>query len=273
MIGDFSTNLSLLRQGCHEIRLNRSIRYLSRRNNGLSYLTIHSFLPYFAIQSTLTMTQNHERHFKALEDIRSMMERSSRFISLSGLSGIAAGVIALLGAAAVYWYLEISPFDQKVTYYQQARAIQKWGMDYVTFFLLDATVVLLLAVAAGIFFTTRKARMKGQKIWDPLTRRLLINLMIPLITGGLFCVALFSHGFIGPIAPATLVFYGLALINASKYTFNDIRYLGVSEIVLGMAGLFYMGYGLELWAIGFGLLHILYGSIMYFKYERVYDAG
>lgn len=214
------------------------------------------------------MTQSHKKHIEALQDIRSMMERSSRFISLSGLSGVAAGIIALMGAAAVYWYLEISPFDQKQTYYLAARNADKWGLDYVSFFLLDATIVLLLAVMAGIFFTTRKARARGLKIWDPLTRRLVVNLMIPLITGGMFCLALFAHGFAGLIAPSTLVFYGLALINASKYTFNDIRYLGVSEIVLGMIGLFQLGFGLELWAIGFGLLHILYGSVMYFKYER-----
>lgn len=218
------------------------------------------------------MTQSHKRHFEALQDIRSMMERSSRFISLSGLSGIAAGIIALMGAGAVYWYLEMSPFDQKQAYYVAARSAEKWGLDYVSFFLLDAFIVLVLAVGAGIFFSTRKAKAKGQKIWDPLTRRLLINLMIPLITGGMFCLALFYHRMVGLIAPSTLVFYGLALINASKYTFNDIRYLGICEIVLGMIGLFQLGYGLELWAVGFGLLHILYGSIMYFKYERTAEA-
>lgn len=214
------------------------------------------------------MTQGHEKHFEALQDIRSMMERSSRFISLSGLSGVSAGTFALFGAAAVYWYLDIVPFDQKRIYYQLARNTERWGMDYLSFFVLDAVVVLLLAIAGAIFFTTRKARRKGMKIWDRLTQRLLINLLLPLITGGAFCIALFYHGYIGLIAPATLVFYGLALLNASKYTFNDIRYLGLSEIVLGTIALFLLGYGLEFWAIGFGILHIIYGSVMYFKYER-----
>lgn len=214
------------------------------------------------------MTQGHEKHFEALQDIRSMMERSSRFISLSGLSGVAAGTIALIGAAAVYWFLEISPFDQKRIYYVIARNTEKWGLDYISFFLLDAAAVFVLAISAGIYLTTRKAKEKGQKIWDSLTQRLLISLMIPLITGGLFCIALFYHGYTGLIAPATLIFYGLALINGSKYTLNDIQYLGISEIVLGMIALFQLGYGLEFWAIGFGILHILYGSLMYFKYER-----
>ena len=93
--------------------------------------------------------------------------------------------------------------------------------------------------------------------------------MIPLITGGLFCLALLYHGLAGLVAPATLVFYGLALVNASKYTLHDIRNVGYCEIVLGLASLFFLGYGLEVWVIGFGILHIIYGSLMYWKYERV----
>ncbi|MEM9822994.1 MAG: hypothetical protein AAF985_18080 [Bacteroidota bacterium] len=196
------------------------------------------------------------------------MERSSRFISLSGLSGVAAGIFALLGAAAVYLYLDISPFDGKRIYYVEALTAHKWGMDYLTFFLLDAALVLLLALAAGIFFTTRKAKRKGQKIWDPLTIRLLSNLMIPLAAGGIFCLGLLYHGEFGLVAPATLIFYGMACVNASKYTLSDIRYLGLLEIALGLIAVFNVGYGLEFWAIGFGFLHIIYGTLMYFKYDR-----
>ncbi|MFK8005137.1 MAG: hypothetical protein AB8H03_02150 [Saprospiraceae bacterium] len=204
-----------------------------------------------------------------LSEIRSLMERSSRFISLSGLSGVAAGIFALIGAAAVYVYFDISPFDEHLVYYADVAAAEKrWGMDYLTFFFLDAALVFIFAVAGGIFFTTRKAKQKGQKIWDKLTQKLLLNLLIPLVTGGIFCLALMKHGEFGLVAPATLVFYGLALVNGGKYTLSDIHYLGLSEIALGLIALFYIGYGLEFWAIGFGVLHIIYGTIMYFKYER-----
>lgn len=213
------------------------------------------------------MTKSQHQHLETLSEIRSLMERSSRFISLSGLSGVAAGIAALIGAAMVYVYLEISPFNSEHIYYITARSASKWGMDYITFFLLDATVILLAAFASGIFFTRKRAKQKGQKIWDALTRRLLINIAIPLGAGGLFCIALFYHGYIGLIAPATLVFYGLALINASKYTLPDVRFLGISEVILGIIALFNLGYGLEFWAIGFGILHIIYGILMYNKYE------
>jgi len=197
------------------------------------------------------------------------MERSSRFISLSGLSGVAAGIFALIGAAAVYVYFDISPFDDNLVYYADVVAAkERWGIDYLTFFFLDAALVFIFAVAGGIFFTTRKAKQKGQKIWDKLTQKLLLNLLIPLAAGGIFCLALMKHGEFGLVAPATLVFYGLALVNGGKYTLSDIHYLGLSEIVLGLIALFYIGYGLEFWAIGFGILHIIYGTVMYFKYEK-----
>ncbi|MCB0562252.1 MAG: hypothetical protein KDD09_25035 [Phaeodactylibacter sp.] len=210
---------------------------------------------------------NPNQHLETLSEIRSLMERSSRFISLSGLSGVVAGVAALLGAALVYAYLGVNPFNQERPYFVMAPEINKWGMDYLTFFILDAVGVIVLALSFGIFFTTRKARRKGQKVWDALTRRLLASLGIPLVTGGLFCLALLKYGWIGLVAPATLIFYGLALINAAKYTLRDVHYLGLCEIVLGLLATFRMGFGLEAWVIGFGFLHIIYGVWMYNKYE------
>ncbi len=214
------------------------------------------------------MTQSHSSSLETLQEIRSLMERSSRFISLSGLSGVAAGLWALAGAAAVYIYLGSTPFAGRFRYYEAALNSERWGMDYIAFFLLDAAIVLAGAITSGIYFTTRKARRKGLPVWDALTRRLLLNLAIPLATGGVFVMALFYHGLLGLIAPTTLVFYGLALVNASKYTLNDIRWLGLSEIALGLFASFRPGFGLELWALGFGLLHIVYGVWMYWKYER-----
>ena len=206
-------------------------------------------------------------HLEALQDIRSMMERSSRFISLSGLSGVAAGICALIGAAATYVYLGIQPFNNRETYYELARSTEKWGMGYMQFFILDALLVLVAAISFGIFFTTRKARRNNQKIWDSTSRRLLFNLAVPLAAGGIFCLGLIKHGYFGLVAPSTLIFYGLALVNGSKYTLSDIRYLGYCEIGLGLLSIFFLGYGLEFWALGFGVMHIVYGTIMYFKYE------
>lgn len=214
------------------------------------------------------MNDTHQAQLQTLQDIRSLMERSSRFISLSGLSGVVAGTWALVGAGVAYWYLGMTPFGAERFYYYDAIGQSRWGMSYTAFFLLDAGLVLVLALSSGIYFTTRRAKQKGQRIWGPLSRRLLLNLAIPLAAGGVFCLALLYNGYLALVAPATLIFYGLSLVNASRDTLPDIRHLGLMEVGLGLLSCFMLGHGLTFWAIGFGLLHIGYGIYMYLKYER-----
>ena len=207
------------------------------------------------------------QHLETLTEIRSMMEKSTRFISLSGLSGISAGIFALIGAALVFQYYGVSPFEGR-SYYAIDPGNYKWGLSPLKFMITVAAGVFVLALSFASFFTIRKAKQKGQKVWDRTSLRLLINMGIPLLAGGIFCIGLLYNQEFGLVAPATLVFYGLACINASKYTLTDIRNLGIAEVLLGLFGMFYPGLGLELWAIGFGVLHIVYGTLMYYKYDR-----
>ncbi|MDQ3191057.1 MAG: hypothetical protein M3Q58_05635 [Bacteroidota bacterium] len=206
----------------------------------------------------------NDNYLKDISEIRSMMERSSRFISLSGLSGIFAGVFALLGAGAAYFFLGMNYYRH---YYDGALSSSENYSSFVNSLLLIALCVLVASLSTGVFFTTRKAKKQGQKIWDKTARQLIINTAIPLIAGGIFCLALLYHKAIGLVAPATLVFYGLALINGSKYTLDDIKYLGICEIILGLISIFFIGYALFFWAMGCGVLHIVYGTAMYFKYD------
>jgi hypothetical protein len=197
---------------------------------------------------------------KALSEMRDLMNRSSRFLSLSGLSGICAGVFALLGAWAAWFYLYAISDDLYGPFPAPTR--------FYTFFFIDAGAVLGLSLLAGWYFSARKAKKAGVPFWDETAFRMLVNLFIPLATGGLFCLALLYHGYVWMIAPATLIFYGLALLNASKYTVNDIRYLGICQIILGLAATIFIAHGLIFWALGFGVLHIIYGIVLYYKYER-----
>lgn len=210
---------------------------------------------------------NQTDHLKTLSEIRSIMERSSRFISLSGLSGVFAGVFALIGVLAIYVFLDIN-FSTPGYYDFAVDAAGNSNPEFYSFFFIDAILVLTLSITVCVILSTRKAKLKGETIWDATAKRLLINMLIPLVSGGLFCLILLYHGMIGLIAPVTMIFYGLALIHASKYTLNDIRTLGLCEIILGLIASIYTGYGLLFWGFGFGILHIVYGTVMYYKYER-----
>jgi hypothetical protein len=221
-------------------------------------LHIKNFIIYFVIQSTLNM---EDKYLQDISDIKNMMNKSSQFISLSGLSGILAGVYALIGAYIGHELI------QNNKSYDNNYIIT---LESATFKLivLTALAVLILSVGTAILLTISKAKKEKESVWNNASKRLLINFLIPLVTGGVFGLLLLRNGNYGLIAPVTLLFYGLACLNASKYTLRDVRYLGITIIILGLLATEFSGYALEFWALGFGVCHIVYGSMMHFKYDR-----
>jgi len=197
-----------------------------------------------------------DNYLKDIQDIKKMMDKSSQFISLSGLSGVLAGVYALAGAF----------FIKYIDALQDGYVIV--GSYYFKLILGVALAVLVMSIATGFYFSARKAKKEGETVWNSTTKRLLTNFMIPLATGGIFSLLLIQNRYYGLIAPVTLIFYGMACVNASRHTLRDVRYLGLTIIAIGLMATCFMGYGLEFWALGFGVCHILYGSVMYFKYDR-----
>ena len=207
--------------------------------------------------------QNQSETLREISDIKRIMERSSRFISLSGLSGIAAGLCALAGA-----YFAHNILNSYYTGYNRKGYSDEIFSELKFKLLLIAAIVLVAALIMAFIFTWRRARQNHLPIWDLTARKLMWNVLIPLISGGLFILAMLRYSEWRFVAPACLIFYGLALVNGSKYTLTDIRYLGFIEIILGLINTQFTGYGLYFWAAGFGVLHIIYGAMMWWKYEK-----
>ena len=209
---------------------------------------------------------NDKNPIEDLKEIRKMMESSSKFLSLSGLSGIFAGLTALVGSW--FAYQEMINFNKLVPYYVlQGRYTE--GETILSLRLaIIAGLILIVALSFGVLFTWLKARKQEKKLWTPLSFRLIVSLMVPLTFGGLFIIGLYYQDAYMLIPAFTLIIYGMALLNGSKYVHVDIKYLALCEMALGVYAIFNLGYGFVLWVIGFGVLHILYGTIMYFKYDR-----
>ena len=212
------------------------------------------------------MSQQNINPKEDLLAIRNMMERSSKFLSLSGLSGVVAGICALIGAAVAYFLILDSG---QVQYDQYLRGLGDASTNTVRLFLaIDALVVLIFACLGAFYFSFQKSKKARQLLWSNSFKSLLGHLLIPLITGGLFAIILVARNNIELVASVTLIFYGLSLVNAGKFTFGEIHYLGLTEIVLGILAGIFVNHGLLFWALGFGVMHIVYGIVMYFKYER-----
>lgn len=200
------------------------------------------------------MTQ-HADPARDLSEIRSIMERSSKFLSLSGLAGVSAGLCALAGAGLVLL--------------ESTRMPAPSGQEPspAMFYLAAAAGVLLSALGLAVFFTTRMARKKGLPVWNSTARQVAASMAVPLAAGGAFCGLLWYHGIVFFIPASMLIFYGLALVATARYTTNEVRLLGIAEVLLGLAATLFLDSWLLLWAAGFGLLHIVYGIVMYLRHE------
>ncbi len=195
-------------------------------------------------------------YLKDINEIKDIMNKSSRFISLSGLSGVLAGIYAIIGAAIAYYLVMNYSYG----------TLKLDGKIY-GLVMLDLFLIALLSIVTGIILTTLKAKKQGAKIWDATSKRLVINFLIPLVVGGLYILIILNQQKYGQTGALMLLFYGLALVNASKYSIGDIRYLGFIQIILGLICSLFPGYGFWLWVLGFGVMHIVYGTWMYFKYD------
>jgi hypothetical protein len=197
-----------------------------------------------------------------LASIRDLMDRSVKFISLSGLSGILAGIYALMGAAYAY----------VLVYVRFRSSDNPYGSDGEMALAVHLVLIALLVLAASLFtgwlMSWRKSKALGISVWNDTSKRLVINLAIPLVSGGLLILVIISRGYWDLVAGASLIFYGLALLNASSNLYKEIRYLGYAEILLGLICAAYPGFGLLFWAVGFGALHVVYGAVMYRKYDK-----
>ena len=203
-----------------------------------------------------------------ISEIKTMMSRSSRFMSLSGLSGILAGIYALV--AATYAHFRIAEVSAYTSNSNVGEAIGRFLLSYdaIGDLMLAALLTLVLALLTGAFLTIKKAKKRNEQLWNPVSKRLLFNFAVPLVAGGLFCLVLLQYEFIGLVAPTTLIFYGLALLNASKFTVGDIKYLGLANLLIGLVATQFIGFGIYFWALGFGIFHIIYGVILYNKYDK-----
>jgi len=206
-----------------------------------------------------------DQHLEDIKVIKKIMEESSRFLSLSGLSGIIAGLLAIAGAVVANLIISRTPLAEE--WYSVPFVGEAAGTRTILLLLTDMAVVLVFSLAAAVFFSSRKARKSGHNAWTPVTRRMLASLLLPLVTGGLFILITLSRVPANVTIASTLIFYGLAVISAGKFTFGEIHWLGVLEVVAGLICLLLPQWSVFIWAAGFGIIHIGYGLFMHLRYK------
>lgn len=208
----------------------------------------------------------NQQPLEDLKHMRNMMDRSTKFLSLSGLSGIFIGILALISIVYTYHYWDHTKYsDQFFIYFMNDDG--SLNTAFLHYFYKLAALLLVSTFIIGFVFTRRRIKMTQQSLNSSPAKRMLTALFIPLISGGVFSLLMVMHRYFDIIPGSMLIFYGLALVNASKYSYTELKFLGLIEILTGLAALYLSIYGLLFWAFGFGVMHIIYGTIMFARYE------
>src|SRR5215217_6818980 len=105
--------------------------------------------------------KEEQDYIRDITEMRSMMERSSKFLSLSGWAGIMAGIYALAGACIAYKIFDFNP-GEIVDSTVKSGSFPSRLLQVI--FL--AIIILILAVGTAIFFSYKKANRRGENFWN-----------------------------------------------------------------------------------------------------------
>ncbi len=197
-----------------------------------------------------------------LAEIKSMMEQSTQFLSLSGVSGILVGIYAI-AAAGLSWYWIYFPSSS----WSDGTASLSFR-DLLNRMLMLGLGTLIAAVSSAYFLSKKRVAGNAQPFWSPASKRFLQSLFLPVALGGFFCFALLHESTFELIPSAMLLFYGIGLVQSAQFTLGEIRNLGFTQLGFGLIAAFFPDFGLFFWALGFGVFHLIYGTLMYYRHER-----
>lgn len=198
---------------------------------------------------------------KTLEEIKEMMSQSSKFISLSGLSGIVIGLLTILSVYIFSTQYQINPLDG------EAQALSSLTENELLRLYNASVVLLIFSLIITFLMSKHKAKKEGKDIWGPASRQLISSMALPFSFGFLFCSILF---FKAPdmVLPLSLLVYGFSLFSGSRNTLNSIKTFGIIQMSLSVICLLFSGYSILIWTLGFGLSHAIYGAFMHINQSK-----
>jgi len=222
---------------------------------------------YFTLWFTLqykVKRMEHQKHLENLSELKSILSKNTRFLSFSGLSGVIAGITALAGEY-LFYNLYLATFSSSSNY-ADVRNLADMKLFYSA--LLIALSIIGISVIVGVILARKKIRMQGSTVNRDLLKNTLIHILVPILVGGAICfVASFTDHFIY-IPAFLLIFYGLGLFNGSRFSFDDLKIVGLVFMGLGLITYAYPNLSMWTWGLGFGVGHILYGLRVYFVHDR-----
>lgn len=186
-----------------------------------------------------------------LRVIRDLMERSTKYSTFSGLSGVLAGTASITGCIVTH-------------------LLQRRFPDPASFripFLLTWSLVILCAIGGDFLLTKRRATRVGKRIVSRLGKQMVIASAPGLGTGALLTLYFLSHNLLADIFPMWMLAYGIAVCAVGLFSQREVSWLGAAFLAAGTITLLLPLFGLTalpalgliMMAVTFGGFHIVYG--------------
>lgn len=178
----------------------------------------------------------HDQAMDNLRFIRDAMESAGSFTAVPGVGGIVVGATALFAAFAAH--LSAGP--------------RAWLYVWIA--------EALLALAIGLGFSARKARLAGTSLLARPFRRFIFAMAPPLVAGAVITIMLYGAGLVRFLPAVWLLLYGAGVACGGAFSVRVVPVMGMVFLVLGaVAALGPFAWSDALLALGFGGLHILFG--------------
>ena len=177
-----------------------------------------------------------------LKMIRNLMERSTQYSTFSGLSGVFAGLVSIVGCLVTQAMGKVD--DRPIEF------IVTWA------------IVILVAVGADYLLTKRRAAEVGKRVLSRLGRQMVIAAIPGLGSGSLLTFYFMQHKMLANIFPVWMLAYGIAVCATGLFSQREVSALGAAFLVAGAFSLLLPVSGLLMMAITFGGFHIVYALVM-----------
>lgn len=185
----------------------------------------------------------HDRAMDNLRFIRETMERAGSFTAVSGWGQVGIGVTALIAAFIASTRTSVDGW------------IAVWSVE------------AMLALAIGGLTVAKKTRAAGLPLLSGPGRKLALSLAPPLMTGAMLTPVLVEAGLVGPLPGMWLLLYGTGVVAAGSFSVRIIPIMGMAFMALGTFTLLApVEWGNALMGLGFGFIHIAFGTLIAWRY-------
>ena len=185
----------------------------------------------------------HDRAMDNLRFIRETMERSTSFTAVSGVAGMIMGAVAMVAAVVA----------------STRRTPEAW--------LLTWLIAALVAGLAALWAMIRKARASGVSLLSGPGSKFALFFTPPIVVGALLTAALVRVDLLSVLPGAWLLLYGTAVVSGGAFSVRIVPMMGVGFMLVGALALFAPpAWGDEFMAVGFGVLHIVFGLVIWRKH-------